>query len=150
MTEEKKQSPQEILRLLCEAYNKELLGNGEVAFELTEFNIQKLDTIVKTVYSSFFGPERFSSDQEKAAAFFCLIIKDHPFTDGNKRMATLWLDTFSVSHGLPITSKIPLDELAVSVERSKTPNVDHIVWVMKIVLFDPSIWDRATTEQNSF
>jgi len=45
--------------------------------------------IIKSIYQTFEGKELYKSFEEKAANLFYLIIKDHPFIDGNKRIATL-------------------------------------------------------------
>lgn len=134
MTEGKKKSLHEISVLLCEAYN-ELRANGQVVFPLTDEQAGKVDAIVKTVYSNYFGIERFPSFEEKASAFFCLIIKDHPFTDGNKRTATLWLETFCLANAIETVKEVPVDELAVSVENVKTDNISQIVKLVQLVLF---------------
>lgn len=43
--------------------------------------------IIGTIYQSFDGDDLYSSIQEKAANFLYLIIKNHTFIDGNKRIA---------------------------------------------------------------
>jgi prophage maintenance system killer protein len=43
--------------------------------------------IVAGIYQSFGGTELYPSVQEKAANLLYLIVKDHSFTDGNKRIA---------------------------------------------------------------
>ncbi|MEI7810593.1 MAG: virulence protein RhuM/Fic/DOC family protein [bacterium] len=42
--------------------------------------------ILKTVYQTFAGKELYASLEEKAAHLLYFIIKDHPFSDGNKRI----------------------------------------------------------------
>jgi len=134
MTEEKKQSLHEISKALCEVYNL-LLERREVGFPLTDENIEKLDSAVKTVYSNYFGLERFPTHQEKAAAFFCLIIKDHVFTDCNKRTATLWLQVYSDVNNLSIQDTVPLDVLAVSVEKAGNLEIYNLVQLVTRILF---------------
>lgn len=45
--------------------------------------------IVGNIYQTFGGKELYPSLEEKAAHLLYLIIKDHPFVDGNKRIASL-------------------------------------------------------------
>ncbi len=108
-----------ISELLCEAYS-DLARRDGIAFPLGAGNAKRIDSIVKTVYGGFYGTQRYPTDADKAAAFFYYIIKDHPVTDGNKRLAVLWLEIFCRSQGLTFTApgRVGLDELAVSVERS--------------------------------
>src|SRR3989344_5245154 len=48
----------------------------------------KLESIVKNLYQTFDKKELYKTIEEKAAHLLYLIIKDHPFTDGNKRIAS--------------------------------------------------------------
>jgi death-on-curing family protein len=48
----------------------------------------KLKGILKGIYQTFGGKELYSSLEEKAAHLLYFIIKDHPFVDGNKRIAS--------------------------------------------------------------
>lgn len=90
-----------ISEILCEIYNN-LLDRKEVFFLLTETQKRNLDSVVKTVNSSFFGVTRFPTPEEKAAAYFVLIIKDHPVIDGNKRLAVILLKIYTEVQKLKI------------------------------------------------
>ena len=46
-----------------------------------------LKTIIGTIYQSFDGNDLYPTTEEKAANFLYLIIKNHTFIDGNKRIA---------------------------------------------------------------
>ena len=46
-----------------------------------------LNSIINTIYMSFGGEDVYPTIEEKAANFLYLIIKDHTFIDGNKRIA---------------------------------------------------------------
>jgi prophage maintenance system killer protein len=48
----------------------------------------KLEAIVKNLYQTYDGKELYDSIEEKAAHLLYLTIKDHPFADGNKRIAS--------------------------------------------------------------
>ena len=51
-----------------------------------------LSSIIENIYSSFDGVDLYPSIEEKASNFLYLIIKDHTFIDGNKRIgATLFI-----------------------------------------------------------
>ena len=135
MTEEKKQSLQPISRALCEVYNF-LYEQKEVSFELQDSQADNFDVIVKTVFATYFGFSRFPTDEDKAVALFCLIIKDHPLVDGNKRTAVLALETFCEARKLTMnTTRITLDVLAVSVEQMKGLTNDELFGLVKKILF---------------
>ena len=135
MTEEKRQSLHPISEILCRIYNL-LYEKKEVFFVLQDIQIEKLDTIVKTVYGTWFGINRFPADKDKAVALFCLIIKDHPVADGNKRLAVMCLESFCEAHKLNMDlSRLPLDVLAVSVEQTKDMDNDQLFGLVKLILF---------------
>lgn len=46
-----------------------------------------LESIIGNIYQSFDGQDIYKSVEEKAANFLYLIVKNHVFTDGNKRIA---------------------------------------------------------------
>ena len=46
-----------------------------------------LESIIGNIYQSFAGQEIYKSIEEKAANFLYLIVKNHVFADGNKRIA---------------------------------------------------------------
>ncbi len=50
---------------------------------------KKLESIVANLYQTFVGKELYSSIEEKSAHLLYFVIKDHPFTDGNKRIASV-------------------------------------------------------------
>ena len=53
---------------------------------------QGLESLINSVYQEFGGQEIYPSIEEKACNFLYLIVKDHVFVDGNKRIgATLFL-----------------------------------------------------------
>lgn len=64
--------------------------------------------IIKQIYQSVGGNDLYSSIEEKAANLLYLLVKNHPFSDGNKRIgATLFLyfldvnDLLFDAHGRP-------------------------------------------------
>jgi hypothetical protein len=48
----------------------------------------KMESIAKNLYQTFAKKELYSSLEEKASHLLYLIIKDHPFSDGNKRIGS--------------------------------------------------------------
>jgi len=47
----------------------------------------KFESVVKNLYQTFGGKELYKSIGEQAAHLLYLTVKDHPFADGNKRIA---------------------------------------------------------------
>lgn len=54
-----------------------------------------LESIINNIYQTFGGEEVYPSIEEKAANFIYMIVKNHVFIDGNKRIAaTLFIYLF--------------------------------------------------------
>ncbi len=73
---------------IIEAMKKEfiLAKNGSNLFG-QEYG-DNFEGIIKGLYQAFGGKELYKSIEEKAAHLLYFIIKDHPFVDGNKRIAS--------------------------------------------------------------
>ena len=83
-------------------------GNDSNLFAL-ERN-QGLKEIIGTIYQSFDGKDLYPTIEEKAANFLYLIIKNHAFIDGNKRIAaTLFIYFLEFYNILYIKNKQIID-----------------------------------------
>lgn len=74
------------------AYNDciEIINKLRFNEESTLFALERdkgLESIIGNIYQSFAGQDIYKSIEEKAANFLYLIVKNHAFTDGNKRIA---------------------------------------------------------------
>lgn len=69
-----------------------------------------LKEIIGTIYQSFDGKDLYPTIEEKAANFLYLIIKNHVFIDGNKRIAaTLFIYFLEFYNILYIENKQIID-----------------------------------------
>ena len=59
-----------------------------------------LDSIIGNIYQSFDGQDIYKSIEEKGANFLYLIVKNHVFTDGNKRIAATLFIYFLNFYGI--------------------------------------------------
>ena len=75
-------------RQIIEKIKKELIDKKEASDIFGIDNNNKLEGIIKTIYQTFDGKELYQSLEEKSAHLLYFIIKDHPFVDGNKRIAS--------------------------------------------------------------
>lgn len=64
---------------------RELMQKQEASDLFGRERDNALQGIIGNLYQTFDGQELYPSTQEKAAHLIYFIIKDHPFTDGNKR-----------------------------------------------------------------
>jgi death-on-curing family protein len=67
---------------------EDLLLKKEAGSFFGEENGYKFDSIINNIYQTFEEKELYYSIEEKAANLLYLVIKDHPFVDGNKRIAS--------------------------------------------------------------
>ena len=63
-----------------------------------------LESALSRPFATFSGEELYKTPIEKAAAIFESIIKNHPFQDGNKRIAYVMLRLILMNSGFDITS----------------------------------------------
>ena len=105
--------------LLSETVYPELARREGIEFPLLPRHIAALDSVVKTVEATYWSFERYPSPEDKAAAYFTFIIKDHPVADGNKRLSVYFLEIYCLEKGLTLNMapSVTLDALAVSVEK---------------------------------
>ena len=69
---------------------KEIINKLKFNEESTLFAIERdkgLESIIGNIYQSFDGQDIYKSIEEKGVNFLYLIVKNHIFTDGNKRVA---------------------------------------------------------------
>ena len=59
-----------------------------------------LESIIRNIYQSFDGQDIYKSIEEKGANFLYLIVKNHLFTDGNKRIAATLFIYFLNFYGI--------------------------------------------------
>ena len=122
---------------------RELINKGEAS---NIFGVQKADEfegIIKNIYQTFGGRDLLSSPQEKAANLIYYIIKDHPFSDGNKRigsfMFVLFLSKCKLlfkSNSERIISDNALVALALFVAQSEPKQKDMVVNLITNLLGD--------------
>jgi len=67
---------------------KDLISKNEASNLFGQENSDKFKGILGNIYQTFGKKELYSSLEEKAAHLLYFIIKDHPFVDGNKRIAS--------------------------------------------------------------
>ncbi len=67
---------------------KELIAKKEVSNLFGNEIDKEFEGIIKNLYQSFSGKELYKTIEEKAAHLLYFTIKDHYFTDGNKRIAS--------------------------------------------------------------
>ena len=85
-----------------------------------------------------FGEPLYRSREEKAAHLLYFVVKDHPFTDGNKRIASLlfllYLTQEKVAHRL---NPQALTALTLLVAKSEPASKDLMIRLVMNLLAEP-------------
>ena len=81
---------------------REEIGAGELFGRVRE---NGLDAILGAVYQGFDGKDVYGTIAEKAANLLYLVIKDHPFYDGNKRIGSFLFIVFLTVNDFNLTDK---------------------------------------------
>jgi death-on-curing protein len=71
---------------------------------ITEAGFGRLEAAAATPQTSVFGEEIYGSIAEKAAALCLAVVRSHPFSDGNKRVALVALDVFLGLNGAQLSA----------------------------------------------
>lgn len=98
---------------------------------------QSFKSSINTIYQTFGGDELYPSIEEKAAMLFYLVVKNHSFSDGNKRIAAFLFLWFLEQNGIlykPDGSKLignnTLVALTLMIAESRTEEKDMMVKVV--------------------
>lgn len=85
---EKKKFDYEFIRGSIDVLKEILIDKKEATDLFGSERDESFQGILKTIYQTFDSKELYSSLDEKAAHLLYFIIKDHPFSDGNKRIGS--------------------------------------------------------------
>ena len=111
---------------------KSNLLNKKEASELFAQERQKdaISGILGNVFQSIFGKDAYETIEEKAAHLLYFIVKNHPFSDGNKRSGAFAFVWYLNKTGLLKKDKITpeaLTALTLLVAESNPKNKDKII-----------------------
>jgi death on curing protein len=71
---------------------------------ITEAGFGRLEATAAAPRASMFGEDIYATVPEKAAALGLAIVRGHPFSDGNKRVALVALDIFLAHNRYALTA----------------------------------------------
>lgn len=92
-----------IAKSAIESLKIDLTSRGEATqFFGQERNHGVLDSILNTIEQTFGGDPLYKTVEEKSAKLIYFMIKDHPFTDGNKRIGCFMFLLYLKSQSMPI------------------------------------------------
>lgn len=86
---------------------------------------------------SLFGEEMFPTLVEKAGVLFFALVQNHPFVDGNKRVATTALGKFLAANGAALRNgDAALIAYAREIARGKLSREDVTAWLAKHIEYE--------------
>jgi prophage maintenance system killer protein len=123
------------VRIGAEEYRALVLGM-DAAFGSSIFGMEKdqgFDSAVGQIYQSFDGRDLYPSLEDKAATLFYLVVKNHAFVDGNKRIAAACFLYFlerngmlTLKDGRPLIDNDTIAALTLFIAVSKSEEMDTV------------------------
>ncbi len=89
-----------IVRQAIESLRSELAARGEATNLFGQERGESLAGILGAIHQTFDGQDLYPSVEEKAAHLLYFVIKDHPFSDGNKRIGSFLFLLYLQESGL--------------------------------------------------
>jgi len=119
-------------------FKRELMARSEATALFGNPCGAALDAILGSIEQTMFGEPLYRSREEKAAHLLYFVIKDHPFSDGNKRIGSflfmLYLQQEGMAHRL---NPLALTALALLIAESAASNKDLMVRLIMNLLVEP-------------
>ncbi|MFO3471964.1 virulence protein RhuM/Fic/DOC family protein [Legionella pneumophila serogroup 1] len=120
-----------------ESLKQELSARNEATALFGRERDGGLDSILNNIEQTFGGEALYKTPEEKAAHLLYFIIKDHPFTDGNKRIGSFMFLLYLKSQNLPIKfNENGLVALALLVAESHPNQKEILIRLIVNLLID--------------
>lgn len=113
---------------LCFDLAQELLGHFEYIPPFTKADLGRLESSLSTPRQTFGGKLLYPTLKSQSAALFYFLIKNHPFENGNKRIALTTLLVFlNINRKWLRTTAYNLYLIAIDVAQSDPRNNNQIL-----------------------
>ncbi len=109
-------------------FKNHLMGIGEATPLFGNERNEQLQSILSNLDQTMFGEELYKSVEEKAANLLYMVIKDHPFSDGNKRIGSFLFVLYIQLNKLPLKiDNLGLTSLALLIAESDPKQKDLLI-----------------------
>jgi len=119
-------------------FKRELMAHNEATALFGNPRGETLEGILGNIEQTMFGEPLYRSREAKAAHLLYFVIKDHPFTDGNKRIGSflfiLYLQQEGITHQL---NPQALTALALLIAESAPANKELMIRLIINLLAEP-------------
>jgi prophage maintenance system killer protein len=115
-------------RIAIDRLKADLISRSEATPLFGNARGEALDGILGSIEQTMFGEPLYKSREEKAAHLLYFVIKDHPFSDGNKRIGSFLFLLYMEQEGM--TSRMnetALTALALLIAESAPTNKDLLI-----------------------
>ena len=120
-------------------FKRELTARGEASAFFGNPRGDALEAILGNIEQTMFGQQLYPSREAKAANLLYILVKDHPFTDGNKRIGSLlfllYLKQEGVEHRL---NPQALTALTLLIAESAMASKDLMIRLIINLLAEPA------------
>jgi prophage maintenance system killer protein len=121
-------------------FKRELMARREATALFGSPRGEALDGILGSIEQTMFGEPLYRSREEKAAHLLYFVIKDHPFSDGNKRIGSflfmLYLQQEGMAHRL---NPQALTALALLIAESAAANKELMIRLIMNLLMETAL-----------
>ena len=121
-------------------FKRDLAARGEASSLFGNPRGDALAAILGNIEQTMFGEPLYRSREEKAAHLLYFVVKDHPFTDGNKRIGSLlfllYLNQEGVAHRL---NPQALTALTLLIAESASSGKDLMIRLIVNLLAEPRL-----------
>lgn len=128
----------EVAGLAITEFKRQLVAKGEASPLFGGASGDRLTGILGNIEQTMFGDPLYRSREEKAAHLLCSVVKDRPFNDGNKRIASLLFLLYLAQEGVAhqITPHA-LTSLTLLIAESAPASKDLMVRLVVNLLTEP-------------
>lgn len=138
MTQKQVEVESHELDTAVQQFKKELLKKKEATELFAQEKQEKaLEGIFGNIFQSAFGEDVYPSVEEKAVHFLYFIVKNHPFTDGNKRTGAFSFLWFLQKSGISFREKITpeaLTAITLLVAESNPKDKERVIGLLLLLL----------------
>lgn len=132
-------------RAALDKLKRELMARGEATDLFARDRGDGLASLLGNLDQTVFGEPAYPSVEAKAAHLLYFVIKNHPFSDGNKRSAAFLFVDFLyrngrllAANGEPIINDVGLAALTLLVAESDPANKDVMIRLVMNMLAEPA------------
>jgi len=113
----------------------EMMNYDEPVADFSTRYPHKLESCLETPFQEFDGRQLYPTLYDKASVLFYLVIKNHPFENGNKRMAVMLMIYFLLLNKKWVnTTPDNLYDVALTVARSDPKQMNTMLEALRIVM----------------